>query len=345
MDHDTIRDALERAFPARLIAPYHDEGLRLPGGRAHVFLPDCHLMTEADDAVYKRNHCVLTEQLTAVLEQLRDLKTEHRGELTVWHLGDLMDVWRCRSGTDDQSRVDAISADRAAIIDLLRNPPPDGVRAELIAGNHDYVLHDLDEWLAARFRIIENEDLAGGDTLVMHGDLFVWLETFASDDLQAFIVRLAKWVMAGRHAIGNEQQRVVSQLNQTLPLGDKPIGVSRAELGEVETDAEPPDIYNVVDFDRGPKGGGRKQFFVPGRELAIELKKHGHDIRTIIVGHTHWARLIVGEREPGIPFAVMDCGAWIGDCSLEASAADFIPSAQVGAVVGSDLRIYQMMTS
>jgi hypothetical protein len=98
----------------------------------------------------------------------------------------------------------------------------------------------------------------------------------------------------------------------------QPIGVSKVQLGEGGPAAEPPDVYNTVDFESGPKGGGVRQFFQPGRKLAMELKRHGHDVRTIVVGHTHWARMVVGEREPGIPFVIMDCGAWIGDCSLHA---------------------------
>jgi hypothetical protein len=61
----------------------------------------------------------------------------------------------------------------------------------------------------------------------------------------------------------------------------------------------------------------------------------------VVIAHSHWARLLTGDRGDGKQLILMDCGAWFARCRL-ARDADWIWSAQIGVLLDDDLRIYQM---
>ncbi len=352
LTHEDIQARLGGAFPdvpeqpeqlrVVLVARLQDLALQLPTGRSHIVIPDCHLLTPADARVYPQNHFMLDTELGRLCAALRDLKAARRGELTVWHIGDLFDIWRARGGRDPKTEVDGISASYAETLDALTSSPPRGCRAEILAGNHDYALHDLDEWNAARFRIVENDDRARGDVLFMHGDSFEWIERAVPQDVKAFVVRLATWVSSGRHDLGQGDADSVATVNRFLAVGDQAIGTPKAQLADAPPDAGVPgDVWNVVAANDGKPDADNKHFFEPARLLALELKNHGHDIRLVVVGHTHFARIVRGDRGDGAPFVLMDCGAWFGQCRLSPTQP-WLWSAQVGVLVQDDLRIYQL---
>lgn len=350
--HDEIRDKFVGVFqkgPAELgdrdkdgvilVCSYKNPMLKLPRGRAYVFIPDCHLLSHKDAKKYPHYHFVLNDEIKLFLKRLTELKADRRGELSVWQLGDLLDVWRALGDRDPKAKIDEITANFAEACDFLRNSPPHGVRAEIMAGNHDYVLRDLAEWEAKRFYIFENSDPTGGDVLVLHGDVFSWLERIVPDKLKEHVVQLARWVSSGKHELRHDQEDAVAELNRDLPTGDKPIGAFEPELlGDSQNSK---DAFNVIDGDKGDEHAPNKEFFNHAGKLAIELKKHGHNVRVVVIGHTHWARLVAGDRGDGQPLLLMDCGAWFGRCRL-ALNADWIWSSQIGVLVDDDLRVYQL---
>ncbi len=350
LTHADVLIALEASFPTDtahperfgvgLVAQYASPGLALPAGRVQVFIPDCHLLAPPDLAVYPNNHFQLDAELLTLLECLRQLKKDNRGELLVWHMGDLFDIWRTRGGRGDQAEVDAIAAAYKVHIKLLTSSPPNGVRARILAGNHDYMTHELASWAALRVGIIENQDPALGDILVVHGDLFDWLEMALPDQLQAFIVRAAKQVSAGQTELLQEDRAIVASVNQGMKPGDVPIGPETSALARARPalGVGPAVSVNVVDAAAAAKP---PKFFDNAARLAIQLKKHGHDIRTVVIGHTHHARIVQGKRSDGKPLVLMDCGAWMGQCRL-APADPWIWSAQLGVIAGAELRIYQL---
>jgi UDP-2,3-diacylglucosamine pyrophosphatase LpxH len=354
LTHDDIQACLATAFPAdtaqparpnvALVARLQDAALQLPTARCHIVIPDCHLLTPADARVYPNNHFMLDEELGRLCAGLRDLKAVHRGELTVWHIGDLFDIWRARGGRGPKAEVDRIAEHYATALDALLSSPPRGCRAELLAGNHDYALHNLDEWNAARFEIVENDDRTRGDVLFMHGDAFEWIERAVPQQVKAFMVRLATWVSSGRHDLDQDRDDAdrVAAVNRFLATGDQPIGVPQSVLADaMPVDGAPVDLWNVVAADEGDPQAANKHFYEPARLLALELRSHGHDIRLVVVGHTHFARIVRGDRGDGVPFALLDCGAWFGQCRLSPTQP-WLWSAQVGVVVGDDLRVYQL---
>ncbi|MEO8451297.1 MAG: metallophosphoesterase, partial [Gemmatimonadota bacterium] len=246
------RFPVDPAFPERfgvaLVAQYSEPALGLPAGRTHIFVPDCHLLTDQDAAVYRNNHFQQADGLETMLRGLRDLKIAHRGELIVWHLGDLFDVWRALGGRGDVAEIAAIAGRYATHLELLLSSPPDGVRARLLAGNHDYVTHELADWAALRVGIIENEDPAGGDILIVHGDVFDWVERALPDELQARVVQAAKLVSAGQSELNHEERDVVAEVNRHLAGGDTPIGISQARLSGIRPEIAPsPAAVNCVE--------------------------------------------------------------------------------------------------
>jgi UDP-2,3-diacylglucosamine pyrophosphatase LpxH len=353
--HTQILTALQQQFPAdplhperfgvALVAQYAEPALALPGGRAHIFIPDCHLLTPPDMAAYPNNHFQLDNDLLTLLTGLRDFKNAHRGDVLIWHMGDLFDAWRARGGRGDRAEIDAIAAAYANHLQLLLTSPPTGMRARLLAGNHDYVTHELTEWGALRVGIIENQDPAGADILVVHGDLFDWIERFP-DNLQAKVVRAARQVGSGQTTLNQQELRegreMVAFVNQGLGFGDTPIGFAQGALSATRPQIAlgPPWAVNLVDV--GPAASKENvKFFDEAAKLAVKLKENGYDIRAVVIGHTHHARMVRGNRDDGVPFVLMDCGAWMGQCRF-ADPDPWIWSAQLGVLAEAELRIYQL---
>ncbi|MGH7676301.1 MAG: hypothetical protein ACREMV_13605, partial [Gemmatimonadales bacterium] len=125
LTHETILEALRDAFGPRygadggvsLIARYQNPALQLSERRAHIFLPDCHLLSRRDAGAYPKWGFAQEDDLTLLLERLTGLKAGNPGQLQVWHLGDLFDIWRARGGLGDAAEVDIISADFPEIVD------------------------------------------------------------------------------------------------------------------------------------------------------------------------------------------------------------------------------------
>jgi UDP-2,3-diacylglucosamine pyrophosphatase LpxH len=334
LDHQTVLDALKAAFPGprgiSLVAQHADAGLKLPTRRVHVFLPDCHMLSAQDAAAYPNTGFFQDADLVTLLKALTKLKAAHPGELAVWHLGDLLDIWRARGGRGAAVEADHIAADHSEIVDLLRYGAPNGVGATLIAGNHDYALHEIGEWKAARYRILQNEDPEGGDILVLHGDIFDWIEKLP-DKIQARAVRFARWHASGKKDLFNEAE-VIAEVNRGVSPGDKPIG-----KGDVTLRA----TGNVIDGENGKPDAPSKKFYQAAKKLATALKKRGYKVRVVVIGHTHWARMVTGQVSKKEPFLLMDCGAWTGYCRLGGDQP-WLHNGQIGVLAGDEARLYQV---
>jgi UDP-2,3-diacylglucosamine pyrophosphatase LpxH len=349
LSHDEIYNCLAEAFPPRgrsgtqLVSRCFLDALGLDPGRAFVFLPDCHLLAQADSNRYPNTHFVLDAELRRLLEALVSLKAAHRGELAVVHLGDLFDIWRAL-GKTPKGKADRVASQYSDVLEKLLNGPPQGLRADILAGNHDYILHELSEWNWPRFRIIENPNTALGDALLIHGDQFDRLERTADDDFQAAVVRLARMASSGKHELDRDQREAVASVNKSVLQGDRPIGAPTTDFPNPIPDPRGAldSMHNVVTWSPATARTSATHFYKVARQLALELKHHGHDIRLIVIGHTHSARIVVGDRGDGPPLVLMDCGAWLGQCRLDPSDP-WVPSAQVGVLVDNDVRIYQLV--
>jgi UDP-2,3-diacylglucosamine pyrophosphatase LpxH len=336
LDHQQVLDGLKEAFPGEqgisLVAQHADPGLKLPKRRLHVFIPDCHMLAAQDQAAYPNTGFFQGAELLKLVNVLAKLKADNPGQLTVWCLGDLFDIWRARGGRGPAAEVDLIAAAYNQIVDLLRYGPPNGVAASIIAGNHDYGLYQMAEWHAARYRILQNEDPEGGDILVLHGDVFDWIEELP-EEIKARAVRFATWHASGRKDLFNEEE-MIAEVNRAIQPGDKPIGKAKVTLP-----ARP--SGNVINGEAGQEDAPNKHFYQGAKELAKALKKRGYNIRMIVIGHTHWARLLKGQLTKDEPFVLMDCGAWTGYCRL-GTDQPWLHNGQIGVLAGDEARLYQV---
>jgi UDP-2,3-diacylglucosamine pyrophosphatase LpxH len=350
--HAEILDLLRATFPdvdgdpgVTLVARYRDPRLALASRWTLLFVPDMHLLTDADLGTYPNYHFTKSPQgddLEKLLGNLAELRAARPGELLVYQIGDLFDAWRSRTAGTYKEKVDAIAASFAPLIDLFRSSPPEGVKARLLAGNHDYVIHQLADWSALRFEIIPASAPGGGDVLIVHGDVFDWAEQAAPDDLQAWAVRLAADHDGGTNTFEVVDQTVVQKANEHLPQGDAPIGqdlTSFVDHGPIESALDILAIgFDLLGVDIGVDA--RTRFFPQAAKAARILKDHGHDIRVVVIGHTHSARMVYGDRGDGQQLLLMDCGAWFGKCRF--GGGPVLWSQQIGVVSDNDLRIYQL---
>lgn len=346
ISHDEIYDALIAAFPSqfgsgagpavKLLARYDDENLELPAGAAHVFLPDCHMLTPDDASRFTRFAFDLAGDLERLLRALTDLAAAHPRELSFYQLGDLFDLWRTLGGGGDKVETNAIAAHFTRIITLLRSQQPEGLDATILAGNHDFALREHGEWLAPRFLGIGGRRHPGGKALILHGDAFDFIERLP-DGLQSFFVRLLRSRRSGRRDMGEIETDIVREVNR---------GLSRSEDADLFGEGQPlgtpweDDLDERFDTVNGSSGGS-KRFFRSALSLAEEGGALGEDIRLVVIGHTHLPRIVAGTRDDGSPFALMDCGAWVGNFTPPGAASP-VMKAQIGVIVGNDLRVYQV---
>src|ERR1017187_3795134 len=111
--------ALQSVARVQLVARLRDERLNFPQvNELHVFIPDIHLITAARRVEggyqYGTNHPAL---LLTVVKSLRALKLEAApaGEVVVYQIGDLFDLWRQVDGLDpDANAASAIQNEQVA---------------------------------------------------------------------------------------------------------------------------------------------------------------------------------------------------------------------------------------
>jgi len=343
LEHDEVEQFLAATFPPqgpdvglRLVARWANPDLGLPEGRARIFIPDIHLLSNAAARRFPNTGFRMKEEFTRFLKALTGFKNIHPGDLDVFQLGDFFDIWRTK-GSNSKKKVDEVAADHGELLALLLYGPPLGARARVVAGNHDYDLHNLGEWNLPRFWFLNDSPAGVPDALALHGDSFDFIEDFFPDDLKALAVQLATQASAGQHELDHEDLVGVLALNDQIPRADVPVGVSQAEFSAGGSPTEPQ--FNVVRWTSTVGAVGK--YFRAAAGMAMELRERRRDIRLVVCGHSHDARIVVGDRGDGVTLALMDCGAWIGQCRFGLDSS-WRKSAQIGVLIQNDARIYQL---
>jgi len=333
--HDRLLDFL-LAIPGlreiRLVAAIRDPGLAFPAANdLRVFIPDMHLSSAAVAAryTYGFNCEPLFIQVCGALASMR-ARREPGETIEVYHIGDYLDLWR-ESGapaTDERVALD-IKADHADLVDALEGDP---LGAHFLLGNHDFDLwqwHDYEAW-DRRYYLPSDNDPA---ILVMHGDYFDWLENmpeFIKDIAVNFFARFRKappdvlGKMMGQCHLLNGQCDYSRHLRLDAP----------AELGQMrDAHSAVPDRYNVTDHN-----------FLAA--AAAECRKVNQEIETnmrvVVIGHTHQARIATTTDPNGNLFTLIDTGAWVESC-CEAEGGPTMPNAQITAISANEARIYQLV--
>jgi UDP-2,3-diacylglucosamine pyrophosphatase LpxH len=219
------------------------------------------------------------------------------------------------------------------------------LKARFLLGNHDFDLYQWADYIGWERRyFLPDTTLQAPSTIVLHGDVFDWVENL-SDPLQQIMVYLfAPHLSASSHDLG-AMQRLIRKSHGKKSYKDSiqarqpvDLGASKQLIpGEVV-----PARWNVH-LDTRKKDPCLK-FLSSGRKKAVEAnRKYEMNLRVMFIGHTHYARIAVHETDGNDFFALVDCGAWIERCAwVEDGQAKSAPSAQLGALSGNDVRIYQL---
>ena len=168
--------------------------------------------------------------------------------------------------------------------------------------------------------------------------------------IKAIAVKIAKGAKGDGHIIDEadkrEDEKEVREFNEKIVTGEGRIGSGSPDL--IEDDSSRDHFknapYNVIDGDNLPESDKKLRFFKEAKKLALELKTgNSLDIRTVVMGHSHYARIIKGDRGDGELFSLVDCGAWYGKCRLGATEDyPWIHSGQVVVFTEGEFRIYQL---
>ena len=328
--------------------------------RTFVFLPDLHLLSRGAEAQYHYSfHAiepgrfvqrdVLLDRLCGVLLEFgQQLPPEHT--VKTIQLGDFLDLWR-----ENEFAADDVTA----LVARILNDNPEARRRlvrvdaaslepDVLLGNHDLkMLHSIELSHARRaftYAVGDRRSL-----LVTHGDLFDALEGLLDDDLQDwFLERFGGGVSAHRYA-----------LDRTIPQPEEQIMGSEGTAPVViaHEDEELPEVVNVwataaaseeraltqshgllpkaLEFAAGLRAGS------PDHLRAMELASPLPELRTIVIGHSHQARICLhrNAHDPGNNLVLVDCGAWIESVQFGDAV---VPSCQIGVLCGGDMRIYQL---
>ena len=333
--HDDLLVRLQTVADVQLVACLKDERLNFPqANELHVFIPDIHLITAARRVQggyqYGSNHLDLLETVVNALRGLK-LDSAPAGEVVVYQIGDLFDLWRQVDGLDPNANAaSAIQNDHASLLVALRDQD---LNAQFLLGNHDYDLYrfpNFDAW--------QRSYVLSPSVMLLHGDVFDWEEKLP-DELQ----NLALFLFTSKTPDTAELDQLRPENNQQRA------GRKFHDFLQNETPA-PTGKW----CDAGGFGGGSWNVQVDGtapKEMLLYLDgarkkcaeanaKFGSALNVAVIGHTHHARIAVHDAGNEF-FALIDCGAWIENCRTEDDATAR-PNSQIAALGANEARIYQL---
>jgi UDP-2,3-diacylglucosamine pyrophosphatase LpxH len=342
--HDRLFQALQgvpQLQEIKLVAGIRDGGLNFPNpGDLRIFIPDMHLSSAA---IAKNYHYGFNcnDLFVGVVNALTALRLGRAaGEtIEVYQIGDYLDLWREQlKPPNNEDVAAAIKDDHTDIVDVLES---DDLGVHFLLGNHDF---DLWQWADykvwdRRFYLPDGNDPA---VLVMHGDYFDWREDMP-ESVKDFVVHyLARTIQAPDNVLGAimNQDHILnkaSDFSQSIHLPQPAVigpGGALPAAGAYR--------YNVQ----------TAQASLPGSLLYLndavaECAKWNAlletDLRVVVIGHTHRARIATAQLASGQLFTLIDTGAWVENCSETAGGAT-MPNAQITALSANEARIYQLVS-
>lgn len=378
--HRAILRALLGLRPAsvsrvRLVSRlYNDEIL---GGdstrRFFVFLPDLHVISAERSSKFRfgfdRIHDTRWIDRGALLDALAGALLGLEAGLpsdvamkTV-QVGDFVDLWRERRLNAPDGLVEDVQTMVSRILSghpevrarIARNAASGSLGADLLLGNHDpdsRASIDL-----ARARRSHSYPVGSKRTLfTTHGDLFDPLELQMLDAVQRFLVRnFAQDVVGSVYAADRTGAHVAGTIVGSQ--GSAPLIVNAPEddatwpdwvnvwvtRADVSTDDDLRDSHELL-----PLAVEKAALLRAGDAAALAdfgVSSGLPDLRTMVVGHSHQARLCV-HRDPADAandLCLVDAGAWIEEMHFgPGKDDDRTPSCTIAVLAGGDARIYQL---
>lgn len=336
--HDRLLEALLKApkvSDVLIVARLEDPRIAYDDTReVRVFIPDFHLLTKRDEKRYRYGFNA-KDRMIGVLKALKSFRKELGPDerLTVYQIGDFVDLWR--QGSDDATKI---LREHYDIFGHLTGSSS-ALNAWFLLGNHDLDLADHGGFRVwnRRYYFPMREPRA----LLVHGDVFDWVERFPE-----FFKKLFVYMFGPLHdatAYEFETLRKVVKQAHGRKQYKRYIQAEDHEIAECVSAADgvPHDRFNVTTVTDPEDTTGHE--FLPAAYQSVQKIKADFGLRltTVVIGHTHHARLTVYEDGGGEFLLVMDCGAWIENYKTPADPEPK-PSAQIGVMAGNDCRIYQI---
>jgi UDP-2,3-diacylglucosamine pyrophosphatase LpxH len=333
--HSGLLGALQGVANVQLVARLEDPRLNFPQTEElHVFIPDLHLITDARRTeagyAYGTNYPVLLEQ---VVRRLASFQREAApaGEVVVYQIGDLFDLWRQADGLDPEANAaSAIQNDHASLLAALRDPD---LNVQFLLGNHDYDLYrfpNFDAW--------QRSFVLPPSVMLLHGDVFDWVEKLPGE-----LKNLVLFLFSASHPAGTADLEKMRAINRQHGMGknfhDFIQNPAAAGLGRWRDAADSGSEWNIQ--LEGTASADMLLYLDAARQKCGEANQQfGSALNVAVIGHTHHARIAVHDRD-GEFFVLMDCGAWIENCRTEDDPTPR-PNAQIAALGANRAVIYQL---
>jgi UDP-2,3-diacylglucosamine pyrophosphatase LpxH len=330
-----------------LVAALKDERIGYPGASdLRVFVPDAHLISQErqqqGNFQYATNYPDLLTNVFTTLAAVRQEAVARGETMSVYVIGDLLDLWRESPGF--MGSDDTAARIRDSHEDLIVAALSDDLRAHFLLGNHDFYLYHWPAYGAwgRRFYLPDTET-EKPRVILVHGDIFDWIENFLPDEVKDVLVYLfSPGVSPNTHDLG-KMEDLVRRAHAGRDYGQFIRAPKPQHLGGVqrlEANAIPP-RFNVQTPGQSPPQ--MLQFLDSAQaETAKQNATFNMDLRLMVIGHTHFARIAVKEAGGGF-FALMDCGAWIEECAWDEDGEECTAAnAQIGALCDNEIRLYQL---
>src|ERR1035438_1517232 len=290
--HGDLLGRLRAIARVQLVARLRDDRLSFPqSNELHVFIPDLHLITAARrvEAGYRygTNYPALLE---AVVQSLRALKlaAAPAGEVVVYQIGDLFDLWRQVDGLDPNANAaSAIQNDQASLVAALRDAD---LNAQFLLGNHDYDLYrfpNFDAW--------QRSFVLAPSVLLLHGDVFDWVEQLPGE-----LKNLVLYLFSASHPAGTADLEKMRPLNNKRRAGKKFRKFIQnrvaASTGHWREAGEDGGNWNVQVAGAAP--AEMLLYLDAARQKCGEADgQSGSALKMAVIGHTHQARIAVHDTD------------------------------------------------
>jgi UDP-2,3-diacylglucosamine pyrophosphatase LpxH len=328
MHDDLLTELSQSASRIRLVASLKDNRLNFGAtDDLRIFVPDTHIVTRHTRSKYSYGTND-TELLTDILTRIASLKARSQGKtVATYQVGDFLDLWREEPVAS--ARIDAatrIVSDHPELMNAFFNPT---LKARFLLGNHDV---DLAWWpnfvTWERRYFLPPRGSLRPTGIALHGDIFDWIEMLPDVLNQFFVYFFSPFAGPSDHDL-RDVRSIISRQNLAANFSNQ-IGGPAAH-GNVIAVGAPAGTHNLDNHDHLVKARSTVQKANEAYQL---------DLRFMVIGHTHHARIAVHDGGPNDFFALIDCGGWLEDAHDNTGAR--YPNQTLAAISDNEARIYQV---
>jgi UDP-2,3-diacylglucosamine pyrophosphatase LpxH len=370
--HDEFLEQLSHVANIYLVARLKDDRIGYPfPNDLRVFIPDLHLISDLRQGEfgykYNTNYIAHEDDLLPVMvkelikfkkkvidENERTRNEDKKKTFEVYQLGDFLDLWR-ETNKPWKTKPDKWRAD----VDRIKNSHwhlynallDETLHTNFILGNHDFDLHRIPgfshRWRFMIDYLVDKQDVPVAG--ITHGDIFAWVERLP-DPVQKFFVYFFSPQIP---------KKIRKQIVNSHIKGKFLIFKKYKDYRDYIMQKEAPEV-NEFPLNQGLPPGKQWNVKRNGQGSKEELtylneakkyfsqinQKHDFNLRMIVIGHTHYARIAVDD-EDGQFFVLVDCGDWvkfhIAKVKENGTEKDIhMVNAQIGVFCNNDVRIYQL---